>query len=175
MIRILLLFAVLGLSACATARPRVAQPHPDETAILAVVDRFMHAISANDTALLSELRLEGGFTIVERPSASGGTVVTRRVFKPEGGSRGAYRERYWDPTVLVRGSLAVVWTPYEFWIDGKTSHCGIDVFDMLKEPGSGGLPMPCGPSSPLRARRSVPPIPRACGRADAESPDLLIS
>ena len=135
MIRILLLFAVLGLSACATARPRVAQPHPDETAILTVVDRFMHAISANDAALLSEIRLEGGFTIVERPNQSGGTLVTRRVFSPEGGRRGAYRERYWDPTVLVRGSLAVVWTPYEFWIDGKTSHCGIDVFDMLKERG----------------------------------------
>ena len=112
MIRILLLLAVLGLSACATARPRVAQPHPDETAILTVVDRFMHAISANDAALLSEIRLEGGFTIVERPNESGGTLVTRRVFNPEGGRRGAYRERYWDPTVLVRGSLAVVWTPY---------------------------------------------------------------
>ena len=135
MTRILLLLAVLGLSACATARPRVTPPHPEETAILTVVDRFMHAISSNDAALLSELRLEGGFTIVERPGESGGTVVTRRVFKPEGGRRGAYRERYWDPTVLVRGSLAVVWTPYEFWIDGKTSHCGIDAFDMVKEKG----------------------------------------
>ena len=33
------------------------------------------------------------------------------------------------PVVHVRGSLAVVWTPYEFWRDGKTSHCGVDVFE----------------------------------------------
>jgi len=25
-----------------------------------------------------------------------------------------------------------VWAPYAFWIDGKTSHCGIDVFAFIK-------------------------------------------
>jgi len=29
-----------------------------------------------------------------------------------------------------------VWTPYEFWRDGTTSHCGIDVFTMSKEQGA---------------------------------------
>ena len=46
------------------------------------------------------------------------------------------RERYWSPTVLVRGSIAVVWAPYEFWRDGKTSHCGVDVFDFVKVDGT---------------------------------------
>jgi hypothetical protein len=45
------------------------------------------------------------------------------------------RERYWSPTVLIRGSIAVVWAPYEFWIDGQTSHCGVDVFDFVKVDG----------------------------------------
>ena len=36
----------------------------------------------------------------------------------------------------MRGSIAVVWTPYEFWTDGKTSHCGIDVFEMMKDQGA---------------------------------------
>lgn len=26
----------------------------------------------------------------------------------------------------------MVWAPYEFWIDGRTSHCGIDVFSFIK-------------------------------------------
>jgi hypothetical protein len=30
---------------------------------------------------------------------------------------------------------AVVWAPYEFWRNGKTSHCGIDTFDMVKIDG----------------------------------------
>jgi hypothetical protein len=45
------------------------------------------------------------------------------------------RERYWSPTVLIRESIAVVWAPYEFWEDGKTSHCGVDVFDLIRVKG----------------------------------------
>lgn len=45
------------------------------------------------------------------------------------------RERYWSPSVMIRGGIAVVWAPYEFWIDGKTSHCGIDVVDFVKRDG----------------------------------------
>jgi hypothetical protein len=109
-----------------------AQPAEHE-AILAVVDGFMTAISTNDAALMAKLRVEGGITTVERPAPSGGTVVTRRPFTPDSVRPGAYRERYWDPIVHVRGKLAVVWTPYEFWQNGKTTHCGIDVFEMVKE------------------------------------------
>src|SRR5512145_1753199 len=88
----------------------------EEAAVLAVVDRFMIAVSTNDVALMAQLRAEGSVNIVERPQA-GGTLVTRRPFAPDGSKPGNYRERYWDPVVHVRGSLAVVWTPYEFWRD----------------------------------------------------------
>jgi len=127
---------------CALAGPAVTGPaaqapaaHPEEAAILEVVDRFMHAVSSTDPADMAAIRLEGGFNIVDRPAEGGGTVVTRRLFKPSA-SKGTYRERYWDPVVHVRGAIAVVWTPYEFWNDGKTSHCGIDVFDLMKEQGT---------------------------------------
>ena len=29
----------------------------------------------------------------------------------------------------------MVWAPYEFWIDGETSHCGVDVFDFVENGG----------------------------------------
>jgi hypothetical protein len=130
--------AVLLCAAAATAAPQPAQPNADEAAILAVVDRFMTAISTNDAALMAEVRIEGGSTIVARPDPAGGAapLVTRRLFSGATPSRtGTVRERYWDPVVHVRSGIAVVWTPYELWIDGKTSHCGIDVFDMMKDKG----------------------------------------
>ena len=138
MIRILSLAALLCVATPAAALAQPAAPHPEEAAILSVVDRFMLAISTNDSAALAELRIEGGSTIVSRANAAEPTapLVTRRVFTPSTGSKPTNnRERYWDPVVHVRGGIAVVWTPYEFWIDGKTSHCGIDVFDMMKEKG----------------------------------------
>ena len=58
------------------------------------------------------------------------------MFTPSTSSRpSTNKERYWDPVVHVRGGIAVVWTPYQFWADGKSSHCGIDVFDMMKDKG----------------------------------------
>ncbi len=138
MIRILLRAAVLSLAVSSVVLAQPAASNPEEAAILTVVDRFMRAISTNDQALLAEVRIEGGFTIVSRrdPAGSDAPLVTRRVFTPSTGSKPTNnRERYWDPVVHVRGGIAVVWTPYEFWVGDKTSHCGIDVFDMIKEKG----------------------------------------
>ena len=44
----------------------------------------------------------------------------------------AVRERMWNPEVRIRGAIATIWTPYDFWTDGKFSHCGIDAFDLVK-------------------------------------------
>jgi hypothetical protein len=40
----------------------------DETAILAVVDRFMHAVSSSDAAAIAKLCLENSSNIIERPA-----------------------------------------------------------------------------------------------------------
>jgi hypothetical protein len=138
MIRNWSLAAFLCVVAGATAPAQTPAQHPEEAAILAVIDRFMQAISTNDSALMAELRIEGGSTIVSRRDPAGGEapLVTRRVFTPSTSSRpSTNKERYWDPVVHVRGGIAVVWTPYEFWADGKSSHCGIDVFDLMKDKG----------------------------------------
>jgi hypothetical protein len=132
-----LTFAVLfWLAAAPPVLAQPAQPNAEEAAILAVIDRFMHAIGTNDSAALAEIRIEGGSTIVSRPNAAdpAAPLVTRRVFTPSTTSRpAANKERYWDPVVHVRGGIAVVWTPYEYWSGDKSSHCGIDVFDMMKD------------------------------------------
>ena len=104
----------------------------DRTAVLAVVDEFMRAVSSNDAAALARLRLPDTINIVERPAKTGGVEFVQRRFDPAG-VPGNFRERYWNPVVQVRSGIAVVWTPYEFWVDGKTSHCGVDVFEMVKD------------------------------------------
>ena len=42
------------------------------------------------------------------------------------------RERIWNPDVRINGLIATLIAPYDFWIDGKFSHCGIDTFDFIK-------------------------------------------
>ena len=41
-------------------------------------------------------------------------------------------ERMWDAEVRVTGSLATIWTPYDFYIGLEFSHCGIDVATLMR-------------------------------------------
>jgi hypothetical protein len=47
-------------------------------------------------------------------------------------SKQKMRERIWNPEVTVHGLIATLRAPYDFWIDGKLSHCGVDAFDLIK-------------------------------------------
>lgn len=110
----------------------------EEAAVLAVVDQFMTAISTNDLELMASVQLPDGMTYRAGPAPGGVAVVGRPNsywVQPERADGRTRTERYWSPTVLVRGHVAVVWTPYEFWLDGKRSHCGIDVLDLVKVDG----------------------------------------
>ena len=73
-----------------------------------------------------------------------------------------YVERMWDPTVLVRGPLAVVWAPYDIHRNGQFVHCGVDAFTLMRTPTGWKIatvsytaePVGCAPSplGPLPAR-----------------------
>lgn len=43
-----------------------------------------------------------------------------------------YDERITFGTVNIDGDLASVWAPYKFYLGDKFSHCGVDVFQLLK-------------------------------------------
>ena len=112
----------------------------EEAAVLATLDRYFAAISADDFATMTALQMPDGKTYRARAVPGGAMEVVVRPnsywtdpARKDGHTR---RERYWSPTVLVRGSIAVAWTPYEFWIDGETSHCGVDTFDLVKVEGA---------------------------------------
>lgn len=47
-----------------------------------------------------------------------------------------FDERILSFQISVDGPMANAWTPYEFWINGKFSHCGVNSFQLYK--GSDG-------------------------------------
>ena len=133
----------LALAFCATAHaqtlPAGHQPG-EEAAILDVMDAYMHEISANDLPAMEARQLPEGATFRHRARPDGGWEVLARSnmewVAPNMVSDQTFRERYWSPTVLIRGSMALVWAPYEFQIDGETTHCGVDVFSFSKIDGN---------------------------------------
>lgn len=43
-----------------------------------------------------------------------------------------YEERLLSYDIRIDGSMAVAWTPYQFYFEGKFSHCGVNVFTLVK-------------------------------------------
>jgi hypothetical protein len=46
-------------------------------------------------------------------------------------------ERFWDGQLQVDGDLASYWCKYAFFNGGKFSHCGTDVFQLVRTPAAG--------------------------------------
>ena len=46
-----------------------------------------------------------------------------------------WEERISSYNVKVDGNMANAWTPYEFWLDGKFSHCGVNSFQLFHDNG----------------------------------------
>ena len=133
---VLALSGTLVLADSAGVASAASHPTAEETAVLAAMDRYLAAISASDLDTMASMQTPDGMNYRARALPGGGMEVLGRpssyLVDPARKDGRAYRERYWAPTVLVRGSIALVWAPYEFWIDGKTSHCGVDAFSFIR-------------------------------------------
>ncbi len=47
-----------------------------------------------------------------------------------------FQEKIKSYSIQIDGPMANAWTEYEFWIDGKMSHCGVNSFQLMND-GSG--------------------------------------
>ncbi|WP_041693514.1 nuclear transport factor 2 family protein [Emticicia oligotrophica] len=41
-------------------------------------------------------------------------------------------ERLTSYDIKIDGEMAMAWTPYEFYVNDKFNHCGVDVFTLMK-------------------------------------------
>jgi uncharacterized protein (TIGR02246 family) len=105
---------------------------PDETQVLAVVERLFAALAARDADAAARLLEKDGLFTRVTPDGAVGVQTHADFLKNLAAGREKYRERIWNPKVLVRGRLALVWAPYDFHIDGRFSHCGVDSFQLVR-------------------------------------------
>lgn len=128
---------VLGLT---LSHPLAAQPTPALTpadSVTAVVQEFFRAMQARDSAGLRST-ITPDATAWAITSGSNKTPAARPLSDfPADLVRGDRRllERMWTPTVLVHRETAVVWTPYDFHVNGTFSHCGVDAFSLVRGEG----------------------------------------
>ena len=46
-----------------------------------------------------------------------------------------FEEKLLDYIIKVDGNMANVWIPYEFWLNGEFSHCGVNSFQLFNDNG----------------------------------------
>ena len=129
--------ALIVVCACAGSSPRTAAaPTADEREVLAVVERLFAAMRAKDSAAMRQL-FEPGARLVGLRTRPTGEVVTQalgweRFAAFTASDRREWIERAWNPEVRVRGTLASVWSEYDFHFGDQPSHCGVDAVHLLK-------------------------------------------
>jgi hypothetical protein len=103
--------------------------------VIEVIDHFFDAMRNRDVAAMRALMSADGMIYGYRESAEGLTIVRRshsEYLDNLAAGTEQLVERYWEPSVLLHGRLATVWTPYDFHVDGRFSHCGINNFSLLR-------------------------------------------
>ena len=125
----------LALAILAITGAPVRAQEAEREAILAVVQEFFDTMTAADSAGAREVMLPEGVSFGVREQVEGLFLRSRSNADYIAGLAGREErvvERMWDPTVLIHERLAVVWTPYDIYVDGEFLHCGVDAFTLLE-------------------------------------------
>lgn len=108
---------------------------PEDQAVLAPIHAMFAGMTARDSAAIRKPTLPGGGMVLMRdgvPEKMSFEEFAERVGKP---GRAKVEERIRDPLIRIDHDLAVVWAPFELYVDGKGQHCGTDVFNLVRQNG----------------------------------------
>jgi Domain of unknown function (DUF4440) len=117
-----LLFLLISLS------PALA----DEQTAVATVQRMFDAMAHHDADTARALFAPSATLVSVRQDGTAVVTPFEKWVERMGTTKDAWLERMWNPKVLEKGSIAVVWAEYDFHLNGKFSHCGIDSVSLLK-------------------------------------------
>lgn len=132
----------IGIAAVAfstmLAMPRPADAQEDESLVLATVQKFFDSMTDKDTAAARQILVMDATYFSVREGDDGTTMrgsTNREYVEQLATTADDLQERMWDPQVMVHEGIAVVWTPYEFQVNGEFSHCGFDAFSLVRVDG----------------------------------------
>lgn len=115
----------------------------DRETILALMEQAFAAVASRDPDDMRAIQLAEGTSISFRTKADGNPgelemrIATNEAIAAGDSDDGRKLMERWtgEPSVMIRGPIAEVWGEYEFRIDGKFSHCGIDSVQLAKVAG----------------------------------------
>ncbi len=112
----------------------------DETAIKTVINNMFDGMRKTDSVLIRSAFAPKAILQTIAKTKEGKISVRSEVLdsfiiavtRPH---KEVYDERIIFDLVKVDAELAIAWTPYQFFIDEKFSHCGVNSFQLVKIEG----------------------------------------
>ena len=129
-------YGVAVLSLALLAPSATASAADDVRAVLDTVQGLFDAMATRDAdAARAVLLPEGRLIVVAR--GDDGALTTRPWDHTDfaaglEGEGPVLLERVWDPEVRIEGDLAAYRAAYDFHRDGAYSHCGVDLFQLVR-------------------------------------------
>lgn len=117
--------------------PMKAAVTPDEQAVLAPFQSLLDGIAKRDKDARKATLLPGGMAtlirdgqVLQLPFDSFLGRLEKMSSRPE-----RLEERIYDPLIRIDDDIAVIFTSYDFLIDGKVDHCGSDIVNLIRRDG----------------------------------------
>jgi len=127
--------ALFLLLCCLIPAPSIKGEASEKKIVLAQVQKFFDALAARSPDAARSVVLAEGCSFSVRDE-NGQTILRNSSLKESMEGLASVRddllERMWDPTVFIHERIAMVWTPYDFHRNREFSHCGVDVFTLIK-------------------------------------------
>ena len=130
-----IIFLVLLITTTITAQNKA------EMDVKKAIDTFFEGFHKGDTLLMKSVMYNNMLTQTTYKDREGkGKLVTDDVEKmiQTIANRPAdqkWEERLLDYNIQIDGTMAHVWTPYEFWVNHQFSHCGVNSFQLFNDDG----------------------------------------
>ncbi|AGA78248.1 hypothetical protein Echvi_1995 [Echinicola vietnamensis DSM 17526] len=112
----------------------------EEEQVKAVVQKLFQGLKERDPEALNAVFADHALLETVQ-THQGDTTVKREVVKDFINSIGVIpvemeiEEKLLGFEVKIDGALAAVWTPYQFYINGKLAHCGVNSLQLVKSGG----------------------------------------
>jgi hypothetical protein len=112
----------------------IPQTTDEEKQVLQLVEDFFVALEKQDTVAFKKMFVKDAHNYavwdVKDSVRVRSQPSTRFRFTP--GQILKERMRKKTTIVKIEGRIAMVWAPYDLWINETFSHCGVDVFTLIK-------------------------------------------
>lgn len=129
-------YVLLLLLLVICSRPALAQSSEEEF-VKSAINKLFEGMKKGDSAMVKavfadNVLLQTISTPAQKAPTLGGATLQQFLDAVGAPHTDVWDERIRFDKIMIDGALASVWTPYQFYLNDRFSHCGVNSFQLMK-------------------------------------------